>query len=139
MGTKSPARRAARAGNSFRVTFALSRSSSGESTSPKGTWEDYDVIITLPGQGATLKGKPRVTPRIPKRKDADVANNALIAWNSVPMQVLPGTKKNYTRKFSFAIKTDKAFIGNLSFAAAATGPQQGWFRSTTFTVPVIGS
>lgn len=42
------------------------------------TWEN-DVLITLPGQGATLKGKARVAPRVPKRKGADVANNTLIA------------------------------------------------------------
>jgi hypothetical protein len=95
------------------------------------------LLITLPDQGTTLKGRPRVTPRIPKRKGADVADNTLISWTQVPMRVLPGTKKIYTRKFSFAVKVDKTFVGtNLTFAAAATGPQQGLLRETTLTVPV---
>jgi hypothetical protein len=128
------------------VTFSLTRWAAGyESGSgrrqllggTKGTWEMYDVLLSLPGQGATLKGKPRVTPRIAKRKWADTADNTLIAWNQVPMRVLPGTKKNYTRKFSFAVKVDKTFIGaNLTFGAAATGPQQGYFREMMLTVPI---
>ena len=145
-GSKVPATHSARAGKSFKVTFALTRWGSEYSEEVrrrellgglnKGTWEDYDVLITLPDEGVALKGKPRVTPRIPKRKSADVLNKTLIAWNQVPMRVLPGTKKNYTRKFSFAVKVDKTFIGNLTFAAAATGSQDGWLRATTLTVPV---
>lgn len=130
--------RPVRAGTSFRVSFALSRFSTGyrkNSTTAK-VWEDYNMLITLPEEGATLKGKPRVAPRIRKRKDPDAADNTLIAWNQVPMRVLPGVKKNYTRKFSFAVKVDKTFVGDLTFVAAATGPEAGWLRETTLTVPV---
>lgn len=53
------------------------------------------------------------------------------------MRVLPGSGKNYTSKFSFAVKVDKAFMGaNLTFAAAAMGPQDGWLCEATLTVPV---
>lgn len=142
MGSKSPSKRPARPGKKFKVTFALTRWSAGyvDVAGRKDTakvWENYDVAITMPDAGATLKGKPRVSPRIPRRKGADVYNNALISWTNVPMRVEPGTKKNYTRKFTFAVKVDKTFVGaNLTFAAAATGPQQGWLRATTLTVPV---
>lgn len=137
VGTRSPAMRTVRAGTSFRVTFALSRFSTGyrrNSTTAK-VWEDYDMLITLP-EGATLKGKPRVAPRIHKRKGPDTADNTLIAWNQVPMRVLPGVKKNCTRKFSFAVRVGKTFVGDLTFVAAATGPEAGWLRETTLTVPV---
>ena len=150
-GSKSKAKHAARPGTSFKVTFALTRWAAGyesgsgrrelagvhnKTMAMKGTWESYDVLLALPGQGATLKGKPRVAPRISKRKGADVANNTLIAWNQVPMRVLPGTKKNYTRKFTFSVKVEKTFVGVLTFAAAATGPQAGWLRTETLTVPI---
>lgn len=103
-------------------------------------WENYDVLLTLPQKGVTLYGKPRVAPLIPKRKGADVANNTLIAWNTVPMQVLPGTHKNYTRRFSFTVKVDKIFTGpNVTFGAAAAGPQDGWYRTTTLTVPITAA
>lgn len=144
VGSKSPAKRVIRPGTFFKVTFALTRTASGDPADRRQLlglnkitiWESYDVLITMPGQGTTLKGKPRVTPLIPKRKGANVANRTMIAWNQVPMRVEDGTHKNYTREFSFAVKVDKTFLGNLTFAAAATGPQQGWLRETTLTVPV---
>ena len=80
-----------------------------------------------------------MSPRIRKRKAADVADNTMIAWNAVPMLVQTHAHKNYTRKFSFAVKVDKTFVGDLTFAAAATGPQDGWLRDTTLTVPVTAS
>jgi len=150
MGTKTPAKHAARAGKSFKVSFALTRWAAAYPDEPARrelaglahtnktkVWENYDVLITLPGEGAALKGKPRVAPRILKRKGgANVANNTLIAWHAVPMLVQQGAKKNYTRKFSFAVKVDKTFVGNLTFAAAAGGPEAGWLREAMVTVPV---
>ncbi len=150
-GTKTPAKHAVRAGKSFKVTFSLTRWAAAYSSeavrrelaglghvNKTKVWENYDVLITLPGQGAVLKGKPRVVPRILKRKGgASVANNTLIAWDAVPMLVQQGAKKNYTRKFSFAVKVDKTFVGDLTFAAAAVGPEAGWLRKAEVTVPVV--
>lgn len=84
---RSPAKLAARAGASFKVTSALTRWGAAfpyASTrrelklNTTKTCENFDVLITLPGHGAALKGKPRVTPRIFKRKGADIANNTLL-------------------------------------------------------------
>jgi hypothetical protein len=145
VGSKTPAKHTVRAGSSFKVTFALTRWAAAYPVPTRRelaglgrkVWEEYDVLITLPGQGATLKGKPRVAPRIPKRKGADVADNTLIAWNAVPMLVQQKTHKNYTRKFSFAVKVDKTFVGDLTFSATAAGPEAGWLHDATVTVPVV--
>lgn len=146
-GSKTPVKHSVRAGKAFKVTFALTRWAAAYPYEPARrelafatkVWEDYVVAITLPEQGVVLHGKPRVAPRIPKSKGADVVNNTLIAWNDVPMLVNAGSK-NYTRKFSFAVKVDKTFVGsNLTFSAAATGPQEGWRRATTLTVPVTAT
>ncbi len=150
-GTKTPAKHAARAGKSLKMSFVLTRWADAYPSEPARrelaglghvnktkVWENYDVLITLPGQGVALKGKPRVAPRIRKRKGgANVADNTLIAWDAVPMLVQQGAKKNYTRKFSFAVKVDKTFVGDLTFAAAAAGPKAGWLRQATVTVPVV--
>lgn len=148
-GSKTPARSPARAGGCFRVTFALSRWNEGGGSYINKTkvWEDYDVRITLPGPGAvTLKGKPKIFPAIPRRKGADVINNTLIAWNQVPMQVLSGGHKNFTRKFSFSVRVNKAYVGlDLTFVATTTGPPAfpyalgGWTRTTTLTVPLTAA
>lgn len=151
-GSKRPTKRAVKAGSSLKVTFALTRWAAAYPYAPparrelafkntaNGTWENYDVAITLPGQGVTtLKGRPRVVPFIPKRKNADVANNALITWDNVPMLVGSGSK-NYTRKFVFSVKVDKTFVGpDITFAALATGPQEGWRRRATVTVPITAA
>ena len=99
-------------------------------------WENYDLAIALPGApAATLYGKPRVSPRIKGRKGPNVANSTTILWSQVPMLVY-AERKNYTRKFAFATKVSKAFVGNLTFTAVATGPNNA-LRTAQVVVPVV--
>lgn len=98
-------------------------------------WENYTMAVTIPAPpAATLRGKARVSPAIPKSKGPSVFNTTLLTWASVPMLV--SEKKNYTRKFTMAVKVAKAFVGNLTFSAVATGPNDAK-RNFALTVPVV--
>jgi hypothetical protein len=47
-------------------------------------------------------------------------------------------KKNYTRKFTVTTKVAKTFVGNLTFGAVATGPNDAK-RTFELVVPVVAS
>ena len=101
-------------------------------------WENYNLTIALPGApDATLHGKPRVAPLIAKSKGPAVADNTLASWTNVPMLV-NAAKKNYTRKFTVTTKVAKTFVGNLTFGAVATGPNDAK-RTFELVVPVVAS
>jgi hypothetical protein len=98
-------------------------------------WEDFELGIVLPRQGATLFGRPRVKPFLSGRGSGVVTNSTHILWPNVPMAVQPTT--NYSRVFSFAVKVDKGFRGQkLTFTAVAQGPPPLWRRHAVVVVPV---
>ena len=101
-------------------------------------WEAYNLTVALPGApAATLHGKPRVSPFIAKSKGPAVVNNTLVSWANVPMLV-NAASKNYTRKFTVTTKVAKTFVGNLTFGAVATGPNDAK-RTFELVVPVVAS
>lgn len=101
-------------------------------------WESYNLTIALPGApDATLHGKPHVAPFIAKSKGPAVADSTLVSWTNVPMLV-NAAKKNYTRKFTVTTKVAKTFVGNFTFSAVATGPNDAK-RTFELVVPVVAS
>ena len=121
------------AGKKVKVKFTLTRNHGVDgSKGVKKEWEDYAVTIGLPGN-VTLKGKPKVSgkgAKAPTTMDA-----ATLVWEKVPMRVNKGRKdRPYKRVFSFDVKVNADYAGNLEFTASAFNAVEGYYREAALVV-----